>query len=149
VAVGVQGGGDVGGEVAGDPPPQRGRGVVVRAIAFNDGAVEHAACVEPCAGQLRQPLREDGGERVGVHGGGEALQEWSPLGHGGLPVPGQALLEVALPAGGGDRELALAGGSGVGVRDAQRGPPHGDVRDGLPGGLRHPRRHPRWRPGRA
>ena len=76
---------------------------------------EQAAGVEADAGELGEPVGQDGQVRVAVGGGRQLVEQRRPFGDGGGEVVDDAPVEPVLPAGLGGGVLAFAGGAGVGV----------------------------------
>lgn len=114
---------DGGGEVAADPPPQGCGSVIVGEQSFAGGGAEEPAGVQSDAGDLGEPVGQDGQVGVAVGGGRQLVEQGCPFGDGGGEVVGDALVEACLPAGFDGRVLPFAGGSGVGGRRGVRGPP--------------------------
>ena len=71
--------GDGGGEVAADPPPERGGGMVVGKVALGQGGTQQGWGVEASAGDRGEPVGQVGGVGVAAEDGGEGVKEWPPL----------------------------------------------------------------------
>ena len=63
--------GDGGGEVAADPPPQRGGAVVVGEVAFSEGRAQQCRGVEAGAGDRGEPVSQLRGVGVAAECRGE------------------------------------------------------------------------------